>query len=247
MNDLFYEIFEDLPRQGPGDMESTKKALSMVDGLPPDPEILDIGCGVGKQTIDLACLTNGRILAVDNHEAFLKKLALNVKKSNCLAEISVAAGDMAALDFPPESFDIIWSEGAAYSMGFKNALLAWRPLVRPKGSIVVSELVWFRRDPPHEVKNFFLTEYPAMKCLEEHFPTFEALGYLLTGHFHLPDESWWTDYYRPMEKKLAELRVKYRGKVEAQELYDRFDIELDMHRKYSAYYGYAFYIMKRIG
>jgi len=48
MDDLFYEIFEDLPRQGAGDQEFTKKTLSMVAGLPENPEILDIGCGMGK-------------------------------------------------------------------------------------------------------------------------------------------------------------------------------------------------------
>lgn len=246
MDDLFYEIFEDLPRQGPGDRKSTKKALSMVAGLPENPEILDIGCGTGKQTIDLACLTGGRITAVDNHEPFLEKLTWDAVKSSRLAEIRTAKGDMTALDFPPERFDLIWSEGAAYIMGFENALLAWRPLLRPKGSIAVSELVWFRKDPPDEVKNFFLIEYPAMKNFKEHFPTFEALGYELTGYFPLPDESWWTDYYRPMTKKLAELRMKHKDNLKAQEMYERFDTELDMHRKYSAYYGYGFYMMRRI-
>ena len=245
MEDLFYEIFENLPRQGPGDRESTRKALHMVKELPEDPEILDIGCGVGKQTIDLACLTGGRITAVDNHEPFLEKLTLNAAKSKCLAEVRAAKGDMAALDLPPGSFDLIWSEGAAYSMGFENALLAWRSLLRPKGSIAVSELVWFRKDPPDEAKNFFLIEYPAMKHFKEHFPTFEALGYELTGYFPLPDESWWTDYYRPMEKKLAELRLKYQGNSKAQKLFDTFDKEQEMYRKYSAWYGYGFYIMRR--
>ncbi len=56
---------------------------------------------------------------------------------------------------------------------------------------------------------------------------------------------WWTDYYRPMEKKLAELRLKYQGNSKAQKLFDTFDKDLEMYRKYSAWYGYGFYIMRR--
>ena len=48
---------------------------------------------------------------------------------------------------------------------------------------------------------------------------------------------WWTDYYRPMEKKLAELRLKYQGNSKAQKLFDTFDKDLEMYRKYSAWYG----------
>ena len=65
MDNLMFEIFEDLPRQGPGDYESTKKAFLMLEGLPKDPEILDVGCGVGKQTLALAGLISGRIIAVE--------------------------------------------------------------------------------------------------------------------------------------------------------------------------------------
>ncbi|MGE5484827.1 MAG: hypothetical protein ACM3X4_07420 [Ignavibacteriales bacterium] len=47
---------------------------------------------------------------------------------------------MLQLSFPPESFDLIWSEGAIYIMGFGNGLTAWKPLLRRGGYVVVSEL-----------------------------------------------------------------------------------------------------------
>ena len=69
--DIFYQVFESLPRQGPGCTGATRKAYSYLPPLPQDAKILDIGCGSGTQTRDLAALTSGTITAVDNHQPFL--------------------------------------------------------------------------------------------------------------------------------------------------------------------------------
>jgi len=69
----------------------------------------------------------------------------------------------------------------------------------------------------------------------------------LLGYLPLPSESWWTHYYTPAEKKLKEMRDKYRGNTDAQAIFNSFQLEIDMHRKYSDYYGYSFYIMRKEG
>ena len=56
MPDIFYEIFDNLPRGGSGDNESTRKAFSLLKNLPESTNILDVGCGPGMQTIELAKL-----------------------------------------------------------------------------------------------------------------------------------------------------------------------------------------------
>jgi len=69
-----FTLHEGLPRQGPGSSECTRKAFSFLSGLPARPEILDIGCGAGMQTIELARLCPGcRITAVDIHQPFLAR------------------------------------------------------------------------------------------------------------------------------------------------------------------------------
>ena len=47
---FFFEIHQGLPREGPGDFDSTRRALALLGGLPERPRILDIGCGPGMQT-----------------------------------------------------------------------------------------------------------------------------------------------------------------------------------------------------
>ena len=47
---FYFEIHKDLPREGPGDNASTRKALEMMTSLPERPALLDVGCGPGVQT-----------------------------------------------------------------------------------------------------------------------------------------------------------------------------------------------------
>ena len=217
----------------------------MVPGLPPNLDILDVGCGAGKQTLDLADIAPCTITAVDNHAPFLETLQRNTDLGDRPGAVRTVLGDMAALDFPPASFDLIWSEGAAYIMGFAEALRAWRPLLRPKGGIVISEIAWFKKDPPLELRIFFEAECPGMKLVEDHVPIIEAAGLDLVGHFVLPDRSWWTDYYEPLEAVCAAMRGQHSGDAQAAGLLDALQTEIGMHRKHAAFYGYVFWVMRR--
>ena len=245
MEPIYFEIFEALPRQGPGDEKSTKRAFQKLAGLPEHPEILDDGCGTGMLTLVLAKLSTGNITALDNHAPFIDKLKRNARRAGCAERIHCVVGDMNSMNFPKGSFDVIWSEGAAFVMGFNNALKAWRQLLRPKGDLAVSELVWFKRRAPKEIKGFFAQVYPDIKHYKDIYPVIESSGYKMIDYFPLPAKSWWTHYYTPAEKKLASLRRKYKGNEEAQAIFDSFQLEIDMHRKYSKYYGYGFYIMQK--
>ena len=80
MNAAFWKIHSGLPREGPGDNKSTRKAYMMLEDLPENPRILDVGCGPGMQTIELAKLSGEQIVALDVHEPFLEQLKEAVKK-----------------------------------------------------------------------------------------------------------------------------------------------------------------------
>jgi len=78
--EYFYELFLGLPRGGPGDNKSTEKAFSCLKRLPAEPLILDIGCGHGMQTLELARICKGKIIALDNYQPFLDILNKNAKE-----------------------------------------------------------------------------------------------------------------------------------------------------------------------
>lgn len=242
----FYELFDALPRGGPGDNVSTRQAFALVKGLPVKPRILDLGCGPGKQTLELARLSQGKIIALDNHQPFLDTLKRDAQKQGFAARIETINQDMNQMDFPAESFDLIWSEGALYFMGFENGLVRCRELLKPGGTLAVTELVWLRPDPPDEIKEAHQSEYPALTDVRSNLAMIDKAGYRLAGHFTLPDSSWTENYYHPMGNKIGELEKEYPDGHEAREVYAACRREIELFRKYAKYFGYEFFVMKKV-
>ncbi len=244
--DIIYEVFNaDLPRQGPGDNESTKNAFSYLMELPSEPCILDVGCGNGMQTLELARLTNGRIIALDNHQPYLDELDKRVKNLNFSHRITTINQSMLDMKFEVNRFDIIWSEGAAYIYGFEKALEDWPFFLKEKGYLVISELCWFKENAPKEIYDYLMSEYPVMKSVKENKTTINSKGLNLISHFNIPESSWWDNYYIPVEKNINKLHKKYQHDNETLELLKLFSVEIKMFRNYSEYYGYTFFIMRK--
>ena len=241
---IFHEVHQGLPREAPGDNSQTRKALSMLAELPARPRILDIGCGPGMQTIELAKRTRGTITAVDIRKPFLETLRRKAIEAGLDDRVTVMQASMFDLDFEKESFDLIWSEGAIYIIGFEKGLRTWQPLLKRCGYLAVTELSWIKAGPPGEVKSYWGKEYPEMKSVEQNRRIIRAAGYAETGHFILPESSWWEPYYRPMQERIDQLRQKYAGDADASGSLDQIEREIEMYRRYPTWYGYVFYLMQ---
>ncbi|WP_291320632.1 class I SAM-dependent methyltransferase, partial [Desulfonatronospira sp.] len=113
--EIFFEVYESLPRQGPGSRASAVRALGLCRELPKSPAILDLGCGVGGQTLYLAELTSGCIVAMDSHGPSIEQLQAAIAKRGLSQRVKAMVKDMARPEQEPGSFDLIWSEGALYN------------------------------------------------------------------------------------------------------------------------------------
>lgn len=243
--EIFFEVYESLPRQGPGNRDCTARALRLCAGLPRTPVIVDLGCGVGGQTLHLADLTTGFIVAVDSHAPSIKRLKESLVARGLSQRVHALIGDMAHLELPSESYDLIWSEGALYNIGMANALRVCHGLLRPGGFLAFTDAVWRKENPPLEVKTSFDLDYPTMGTATDVVKAIQFGGFEFLGRFTLPDEAWWEDFYSPMKQRITELRWKYDNDAGALAVLDELAREPEMHRSYSDYYAYEFFVARR--
>ena len=242
---LFYEIYQEMPRQGPGCSEATLQAFSLLPQQSKILRILDIGCGSGTQTIDLARVSPAEIDALDNHRPFLDKLAKKSLPFGLSERIRPWEGSMFELPFAPATFDLIWAEGAIYIMGFQKGLTEWRQFLKPGGFIAVTELTWLESSPPKEVYDFWQGAYPGMNDIQGNLALVKEAGYRLIDHFILPEKAWWQEFYVPLAQRVQTLRRVHEGNAVAQSIYDAEEKEVNLYRRYSKTYGYVFYIMQK--
>lgn len=251
--EFFYEIFDaSLPRLGVGNEALTKKALELLLPALPQREggagpsrILEIGCGNGAATLCLAEQLDSPILAMDNHRPFLDELERRAAEAGLSAKIQTVLRDMKSLTEDDGPFDLIWSEGAIFVVGFREGLTAWHSLLAPGGGLAVSELAWLRSDVPDECRQFFEGVYPAMTSVEANLATIESCGYEVVGHFVQPDSAWWEPLYHPLEERLRVMRKRYAEEAEKMAMIEHIQAEIDIYRQYSAYYTNVFYLMRR--
>ena len=245
--EYLYELCEALPGSGPGDNEYTRRAFSSIPQQTKHPSILDIGCGQGMQTIELAKISNGKIIALDNHQPFLDILMDRSKNEGFQEKITTKNMSMLDMSFEEKTFDIIWSEGALYFMGFQNGLKRCHQLLKDNGCLAVTELVYTAPNPPNAVVEYFDSEYPDIKNIEEKIVTIKTEKFNLISNFTLPESAWLNNYYLPMEKELPRLTKKYQGNEVALSVFEGFRNEVDFYKKYSKFYGYEFFIMQKLG
>lgn len=241
---IFLEVFESLPRQGPGSRECAIRALALCHDLPTTPKVLDLGCGVGGQTLYLAELTSGSIVAIDRHAPSIQRLQATILKLGLTDRVQPLVGDMAAPALAAASFDLIWSEGAFYNIGIENALKVCRSLLKPGGYLAFTDAVWCVNEPPTEAKAMFEPEYPDMGSVQDVIAKIAASQFSLVDHFALPSEAWWQDFYTPMEARINEMRSRYQGDPEALAVLDEVAQEPERHRRLSDFYGYEFFVVR---
>lgn len=244
---FFLEFHRGTPRQGPGTPEATADAFRRIESrLPPSPQILDLGCGSGGQTLTLAALTSGPILAVDKHPGFIDDLRGRLAERGLAGRVTPRVGDMTALDLPAESFDLIWCEGALFVLGFERGLTTLRPLLRGPGLVVVSEAAWLcpREEVPREVLAFWDEAYPPMTDIDGNLELARRAGYTALDHFTLPREGW-AAYVDPLERRMNEVLAQNPGDPDAEDAAKRERREFAMFRENLRYFGYEFFLLQR--
>jgi SAM-dependent methyltransferase len=228
-------VFEDLLHLGPGDSATTRNlAERLCADLPPGSRVADFGCGVGASTLVLAqSLPQARVLALDSHAPFIARLEAAANARGFGDRVSAVVGDMAdppSLDGVLGGFDLIWSETAIYNIGRTIAFANWRPLLRPGGSLVFSDVVWQceQTKRSREASAFWEKEYPDITTADAVVDELTAAGFgspepVLTGRKP------WSNYYEPLRDRLRLLAKRQNRSQALIDLMAEFEREINVY------------------
>jgi len=203
----------------------TRKAFGMIPSLE-DPAIVDIGCGSGVVTVELALLSNGKVVGVDIDRTALEHLKRRVEKAGLKDRVETVDCSMHDLKFAADSFDIVWSEGSIFVIGFERGLTEWCRFIRSGGFLVVH----------------------ARKIeIDERSRMISELNYRLVGKFLIPKEAWANQYYGPLEKRLDSLRQRYADDASALTFLNTVQREVEEFKQNPEYHGSIFYVCQKYG
>ena len=250
MNDfqLLIDLHKRTKRQGPGGDSETRKAMELAMLGASEPlKIADIGCGTGASTMLLAHELNAQVTAVDFLPEFIDILKTRAESEGLIDKISPIVGSMDDLPFEDEEYDVIWSEGAIYNMGFKKGVSDWRRYLKPGGLLVVSEITWTTSERPFEIQKHWESEYPEIGTASSKISILENSGYTPVAYFTLSDHCWLNNYYRPMQNSFSEFLVRNANSEHAQAIVETEKKEISLYEDYKNYFSYGVYIAKKLG
>jgi SAM-dependent methyltransferase len=244
--ELIIDLHKNSERQGPGSEDDTLRAIDLLN-LPTrqNLRVADIGCGSGGQTISLAKNLNGQITAVDLFPEFLKELNEKSQKLKLAYKIATLEKSMDDLPFNKGEFDLIWSEGAIYNIGFENGLKKWKDYLRVGGYLAVSEITWITQSRPKEIEEFWDAEYPEVDTASNKIKQLENNGYTLVGYFYLSQDSWIETYYKPLQERFEHFLKRNNNSELARKVVEAHQAEIDWYLKFKDYYSYGFYLARK--
>lgn len=243
--EAFLRLFDGLPRQGPGSDETTRRALALCGELPAELRIIDLGCGLGRSSLVLARETGGTVDAVDLHQPYLDELREAAVKAGLGQRVTTICASMDEVEARSELYHLVWSEGAAYLVGFEYALSRWAGLLGKGGRIAVTEATWLKSERPVQAMQFWAEAYPDMQDVRGNLKALRRQGFEPIEHFTLPAEDWTAEYYSGLEANIESLRAEASRDEELAEVITATEREIEMFRRYGDSYGYVFYLARK--
>jgi ubiquinone/menaquinone biosynthesis C-methylase UbiE len=188
----------------------------------------------------------GQITGVDLFPKFIDLFNQQATGLNLQNRVKGIVGSMDNLPFQQEELDLIWSEGAIYNIGYEKGLNEWKPFLKTGGYMAVSEASWFTDERPGEIDAFWKDAYAQIDTIPNKLHIMQQAGYVPVACFILPENCWTEHFYVP-QVKAREIFLKKHAGVKAAEDFIASEIyEEQLYNKYKAFYGYAFYIGKKI-
>jgi ubiquinone/menaquinone biosynthesis C-methylase UbiE len=189
-----------------------------------NPRILDLGCGSGVPTVELLKLCDCRIVALDNDASQLKLLDKRLKKHGLTDRVDIVNRSVTDMNFDKESFDIIWSEGLIFVVGFERGLEEWGYFLKPDG---------------------FLAVHDERGDVEKKLRYIAHSGYRLLDYFILDKDIWWNEYYALLENEIQKIQRKYPDDSSILNKFGKELGEIEWYKKEPEKFESVFFILQK--
>ncbi|MFX1365009.1 MAG: class I SAM-dependent methyltransferase [Promethearchaeota archaeon] len=219
------EILNDLDVEGFRSvfLKYTREAFKSIPEMD-KPHILDIGCGTGMPTLELAELSNGEIIGIDVNQDALDKLNQKIKEKGLKNRVKIFNRSAYDTQFADETFDILWEEGVIHLLDFKKVMTECIRILKGNGYMITGE-----------VNNW----------VDKKIKQYPKYGFKIVKQIPWEDECWWKEYYAPLEKKINILREKY-NKIDEIEEIRRHLREIEMVKKNPSGFDCTTYVLQKI-
>jgi len=246
---LLIDLHKRNRRQGPGGEAETRQAIALANLQKSEPlRIADIGCGTGASTLQLAQSLNAEITAVDFLPDFIEILKGNAATEGLSDKIKPLVCSMEQLPFANEEFDVLWSEGAIYNIGFEKGVQEWRRFLKPGGILVASEITWTTNTRPDELQHYWDAQYSEIATASQKIKILEHSGYSPIGYFVLPQVCWLENYYHPLRAAFSDFLKRNNDDDEsAASIVEAEELEIALYEKNKSYYSYGMYVAQKLG
>ena len=132
----------------PEAMEHTNEIMAAAAPLGSGVRVLDLGCGYGSTARYLAGKFGCEVTGVNISEKELALARERGAEANLDHLLTFEYGDFHHLEYPDESYDVVWSQEAFLHAADKLVVLSeCRRVLRPGGSLIFTDIL-VRRDTP---------------------------------------------------------------------------------------------------
>jgi SAM-dependent methyltransferase len=138
----------------PGGRASTQALLERAQ-ITAACRVLDVGCGVGTTAIEIADRHQATVTAVDIAPLMLQRASANVRAAGVDERVTVERGDILALPYSDDSFDVVIAEAVTMFVDRDRAASELTRVCRPGGRVLATEFLW-REPPSTEAREVFL-------------------------------------------------------------------------------------------
>lgn len=166
------------------------KIEAFIQMIEPKSKILDIGAGFGKD-VNYFCNKNFDCIGIDFCDNFIKE------SKNLYDNVTIHKMSFLEIDFPPNTFNALWSRGALFHLSksdFKTVVKRLVDILKPNGIFYIQLIEGNYDDMTENIGNVESAAYYSSYTSDELIACMNECGFQYIKEY--PVKGWLNHYYK---------------------------------------------------